>query len=181
MTARMPARMTLSSRRAALALGSNRGDRMATLQGAVDALAETDGVEIAAVSGVFETDPVGGPQQPDYLNAVVVVLTTLSARELLGLAHEIEQRFGRVRAQRWGPRTLDVDVVVVGDEVVDEADLVVPHPRAGERAFVLVPWLDADPNAALPGLGPVSDLLARLGSTGVRPRSELSLQTEPAR
>jgi len=171
---------TSSSRRAALALGSNQGNRLENLQGAVDALAETDGVEIAAVSGVFETDPVGGPQQPDYLNAVVVVLTTLSARELLGRAHEIEQRFGRVRAERWGPRTLDVDIVAVGDELVDEPDLVVPHPRAAERAFVLLPWLDADPDAALPGRGPIADLLTRLERSGVRSRSDLSLHREPA-
>ncbi len=172
--------MTSSSRRAALALGSNQGNRLENLQGAVDALAETDGVEIASVSGVFETDPVGGPQQPDYLNAVVVVLTTLPARELLGHAHEIEQRFGRERSERWGPRTLDVDIVAVGDELVDEPDLVVPHPRAAERAFVLLPWLDADPEAALPGHGPIADLLARLESSGVRPRSDLSLHRETA-
>jgi 2-amino-4-hydroxy-6-hydroxymethyldihydropteridine diphosphokinase len=171
---------TSSSRRAALALGSNQGNRLENLQGAVDALAETDGVEIAAVSGVFETDPVGGPQQPDYLNAVVVVLTSLSARELLGRAHEIEQQFGRKRAERWGPRTLDVDIVAVGDELVDEPDLVVPHPMAAERAFVLLPWLDADPDATLPGSGPIADLLTRLESSGVRPRSELSLHREPA-
>jgi len=172
--------MTSSSRRAAIALGSNQGNRLETLQGAVDALAETDGLEIAAVSSVFETDPVGGPQQPDYLNAVVVVLTTMSARDLLGRAHEIEQRFGRVRTQRWGPRTLDVDIVAVGDELVDEPDLVVPHPRAAERAFVLLPWLDADPDAALPGHGPIADLLAGLDTTGVRPRGDLSLHREPA-
>jgi 2-amino-4-hydroxy-6-hydroxymethyldihydropteridine diphosphokinase len=171
---------TTSSRRAVLALGSNQGNRLVTLQGAVDALAETDGVEIAAVSGVFETDPVGGPEQPDYLNAVVVVTTTMSARELLGRAHEIEQRFGRVRAQHWGPRTLDVDIVAVGDELVDEPDLVVPHPRAAERAFVLLPWLDADADAALPGCGPVADLLSGLGTKGVRPRPDLSLHREPA-
>lgn len=170
-----------SSRRAALALGSNQGNRLATLQGAVDALAKTGGVDIAAVSGVFETDPVGGPQQPDFLNAVVVVVTSLSARELLVRANEIEEQYGRVRAERWGPRTLDVDVLVVGDEVVDEPDLVVPHPRAGERAFVLVPWLDADSGATLPGRGPVVDLLAGLDATGVRPRSDLSLLPGPAR
>ena len=118
------------------------------------------------MSGVFETDPVGGPQQPDYLNAVVVVLTTLSARDLLDRAHEIEQQFGRVRTQRWGPRTLDVDIVAVGDELVDEPDLVVPHPRAAERAFVLLPWLDADPDAALPGHGPIADLLTGLDMQG---------------
>ena len=170
-----------SVRRAALALGSNQGDRLATLQGAVDTLAQTDGVEIAAVSGVFETDPVGGPEQPDFLNAVVVVLTSLSARELLVRAHEIEQRYGRLRAERWGPRTLDVDVLAVGDELVDEPDLAVPHPRAGERAFVLVPWLDADPDAALPGRGAVADLLAGLDASGVRPRGDLSLHAEPVR
>jgi 2-amino-4-hydroxy-6-hydroxymethyldihydropteridine diphosphokinase len=171
---------TSPSRRAALALGSNQGNRLTTLQGAVDGLAETDGVEVAAVSGVFETDPVGGPEQPDYLNAVVVVVTTLSARQLLGRAHEIEQQFGRVRSQRWGPRTLDVDIVVVGDELVDEPDLVVPHPRAGERAFVLLPWLDADPDAALPGRGPIAELLSGLETSGVRPRPDLSLHPEPA-
>jgi 2-amino-4-hydroxy-6-hydroxymethyldihydropteridine diphosphokinase len=171
---------TSSSRRGTLALGSNQGNRLENLQGAVDALAETDGVEIAAVSGVFETDPVGGPQQPDYLNAVVVVLTSLSARELLGRAHEIEQQFGRERAERWGPRTLDVDIVAVGDELVDEPDLVVPHPRAAERAFVLLPWLDADPDAALPGRGPVADLLTQLESSGVRPRTDLALHREAA-
>jgi 2-amino-4-hydroxy-6-hydroxymethyldihydropteridine diphosphokinase len=172
--------MTSSSRRAALALGSNQGNRLEILQGAVAALAETDGVEIAAVSGVFETEPVGGPQQPDFLNAVVVVLTTLSARELLSRAHEIENRFGRVRAERWGARTLDVDIVAVGDELVDEPDLVVPHPRAAERAFVLLPWLHADPDAALPGSGPIADLLSGLKTSGVRPRSDLSLHPEPA-
>jgi 2-amino-4-hydroxy-6-hydroxymethyldihydropteridine diphosphokinase len=173
--------MVPSSRRAAFALGSNLGDRLATLQGAVDALAQTDGVDIAAVSGVFETDPVGGPQQPDFLNAVVVVLTSLSARELLDRAHEIEQQHGRLRAERWGPRTLDVDVLVVGDELVAEPDLVVPHPRAGERAFVLLPWLDADPDAALPGRGPVADLLSDVDASGVHLRSDLSLRTESVR
>ena len=171
---------TSSPRRAALALGSNQGNRLEILQAAVEALAETDGVEIAAVSSVFETDPVGGPQQPDYLNAVVVVMTTLSARELLGRAHEIEQSFRRVRVERWGPRTLDVDIVAVGDEVVDEPDLVIPHPRAAERAFVLLPWLDADPDAALPDRGPIADLLTGLKTTGVRRRSDLSLHRESA-
>ena len=172
--------MTTSSRRAAIALGSNQGNRLTNLQGAVDALAETEGVEVAAVSGVFETDPVGGPEQPDFLNAVVVLVTTLSARELLGRAHEIEQRFGRVRSERWGPRTLDVDIVAVGNELVDEPDLVVPHPRAAERAFVLLPWLDADPDAALPGQGPIAELLTGLDTKGVRPRADLSLHREPA-
>jgi 2-amino-4-hydroxy-6-hydroxymethyldihydropteridine diphosphokinase len=169
-----------SSRRAALALGSNQGNRLEILQGALDALAGTDGVDIEAVSGVYETDPVGGPQQPDYLNAVVVVVTSLSARELLARAHEIEQEFGRVRTERWGPRTLDVDLLVVGDEIVDEPDLVVPHPRSAERAFVLVPWLDADPEATLPGSGPVADLIADLDARGVRARTDVSLNPASA-
>ncbi len=97
------------------------------------------------VSPVYETAPVGGPEQPDYLNAVVAVETTLSAHELLRVAQGIEAEADRVRTVRWGPRTLDVDVLLVGDEHVDDPDLVVPHPRMTERAFVVVPLADLDP------------------------------------
>ena len=162
-------------RRAVLALGSNQGDRRAVLQGAVDALAATTGLVVVAVSPVYETDPVGGPEQPDYLNAVVLGETALPPRVLLARAHEVEAMFGRVRGVRWGPRTLDVDVIVVGDLVVADADLQVPHPRAHERAFVLVPWLDVDPAAALPGHGQVADLLAGVDRSGVRPRDDVRL------
>jgi 2-amino-4-hydroxy-6-hydroxymethyldihydropteridine diphosphokinase len=168
--------MTAEERRAVLALGSNLGDRLATLQGAVDSLADTPQIEVVAVSPVFETDPVGGPDQPDYLNAVVVVRTALPPRTLLERGLAVEEAFGRVREQRWGPRTLDVDVIAVGELTVDEPDLAVPHPRAADRAFVLVPWAAADPAAVLPGVGPVRDVVARLDSAGVRPRPDLALE-----
>lgn len=137
--------------RAMLALGSNMGDRMAHLQGAVDGLAATTGVAVTAVSPVYETDPVGGPPQDDYLNAVVQVDASLQARGLLWLAYDLEATAARVRREHWGPRTLDVDVIWIDGEAVDEPDLVVPHPLAGERPFVLAPMadLDADLAAAL--------------------------------
>lgn len=163
-------------RRAVLALGSNQGDRMATLQGAVEALAGTPGLTVVAVSPVYETDPVGGPEQPDYLNAVVLVEGDLAPRALLERSLTVEAAFARTRDVRWGPRTLDVDVVAVGDLRVAEPDLLLPHPRAAERAFVLVPWLDVDPDAALPGAGRVADLLAGLDLSGVRRRTDLVLE-----
>jgi 2-amino-4-hydroxy-6-hydroxymethyldihydropteridine diphosphokinase len=160
-------------------LGSNQGDRLALLQGAVDAIADTPGLRVDAVSPVYETAAVGGPEQPDYLNAVVVCDGDLSPRTLLDRAHAVEESFGRVRDVRWGPRSLDVDLVVVGDLVVHEHDLEVPHPRARERAFVLVPWHDVDPSAELPGAGAVAALLAGLDRSGVRPRPDLELVTRP--
>ena len=165
-----PTGSTAAERRrsAVLALGSNEGDRLATLQGAVAALAGTPGLAVVAVSPVYETDPVGGPEQPDYLNAVALVEGDLTPRALLERSLAVEAVFGRVRAVRWGPRTLDVRVVAVGDLRVDEPDLVVPHPRAAERAFVLLPWLDVDPHAVLPGAGRVADLVASLDRSGVR-------------
>jgi 2-amino-4-hydroxy-6-hydroxymethyldihydropteridine diphosphokinase len=134
-----------AERRAVVALGSNLGDRLATLQRAVDGLAAHPAITVRGVSGVYETDPVG-PEQPDYLNAVVLLWTPLSPRELLGVAHAEEQRARRVRGERWGPRTLDVDVLVVDGESVDEPDLHVPHPRMHERLFVLVPLADVAPD-----------------------------------
>jgi 2-amino-4-hydroxy-6-hydroxymethyldihydropteridine diphosphokinase len=136
------------ARRAYLGLGSNLGDRAAHLQSAVDGLAAADGVTVVAVSPVYETDPVGGPEQPEYLNAVVAVDTDRTARELLEIAQRLEHEAGRERGERWGPRTLDVDVLLVGDDEVDEPDLVVPHPRLYERAFVMVPLADLDPMLA---------------------------------
>lgn len=133
------------SRRAYLGIGSNLGERLAYLQLAVDELAATEGVTVVGVSPVYETAPVGGPEQPDYLNAVVAVDTALTAHELLDVAQGIETEAERVRTVRWGPRTLDVDVLLVGDEQIDDPDLVVPHPRLTERAFVVVPLADLDP------------------------------------
>lgn len=131
-----------------LGLGSNLGDRAAALQGALDGLAGVPGVEVVAVSPVYETDPVGGPVQAPYLNAVVAVETALDAHRVLALATGLEQAAGRVRRERWGPRTLDVDVLLVGDERVASPELTVPHPRLGERSFVLVPLADLDPALA---------------------------------
>ncbi len=133
--------------RAYLALGSNLGDRAATLQQAVDGLGAAAGVHVVDVSKVYETDPVG-PAQPDYLNAVVAVDTDLDARGLLELARRLERDAGRVRGERWGPRTLDVDVLLFGNDRIDEPDLVVPHPRMWEREFVLAPLADVAPDLA---------------------------------
>jgi 2-amino-4-hydroxy-6-hydroxymethyldihydropteridine diphosphokinase len=151
-----------------LALGSNLGDRLANLQGGVDALCARPGLSGACVSPVYETAPVGGPAQPEYLNAVLVAATTLSARAVLERCQEAERALGRVRAERWGPRSLDVDVIAYGTEVSDDPELTLPHPRAHERAFVLAPWHDVDPDAVIPGHGRVADLLAAVGSSGVR-------------
>ena len=157
-----------------LALGSNLGDRQDILQGAVDAIVGLPGVRVTAVSPVYETVPVGGPAQPDYLNAVVLADAARPARELLDRLHEIEAAFDRVRMVRWGPRTLDIDVIDFGGERSDDPGLTLPHPRAHERAFVLGPWRDVDPDAALPGRGPVAELLAEADRSGLR-RSDLSL------
>jgi len=129
-----------------LALGSNLGDRVAHLQRAVDALAGVNGIRVTAVSRVYETAPVGGPPQDAYLNAAVAIETDLDAHELLARAQAIEALAARVRVERWGPRTLDVDVLLVGDTRVDSADLTVPHPRMWERGFVLAPLRDVAPD-----------------------------------
>jgi 2-amino-4-hydroxy-6-hydroxymethyldihydropteridine diphosphokinase len=166
--------MTAAMTAVVLALGSNLGDRQDILQGAVDAIAGLPGMRVTAVSPVYETAPVGGPAQPDYLNAVVLADATAPARELLDRLHEIEAAFDRVRLVRWGPRTLDIDVIMFGGERSDDPELTLPHPRAHERAFVLAPWHDVDPDAALPGHGPVAELLAKADANGLR-RSNLRL------
>jgi 2-amino-4-hydroxy-6-hydroxymethyldihydropteridine diphosphokinase len=156
------------SRRVVLALGSNLGDRQENLQGAVDALFDAPGLRFAAASPIYETAPVGGPEQPDYLNAVITAQTALPARMILERSHGVEEVFHRVRDQVWGPRTLDVDLIAYGDEISDDPELTLPHPRAHERAFVLAPWHDIEPDAEIPGRGPVADLLRAIGCDGVR-------------
>lgn len=151
-----------------LALGSNLGDRLANLRGGIDALCARPGLSGVRLSPLYETAPVGGPSQPDYLNAVLVAATRLSARAVLDRCQQAENALGRVRTERWGPRTLDVDVIVYGTEISDDPELTLPHPRAHERAFVLAPWHDVDPGAVIPGRGRVADLLASVGSSGVR-------------
>jgi 2-amino-4-hydroxy-6-hydroxymethyldihydropteridine diphosphokinase len=150
---------------AVIALGSNQGDRARTLADAVHELAESDGVELTAVSSFLETMAVRveGPDAsaPPYLNAVVLIRTTLTPPALLDLLHTIEQAHGRVRAERWGDRTLDLDIVDFAGLTSSDERLTLPHPRAAEREFVLRPWLEADPGAVLGGRR-VADLLGEL-------------------
>ena len=168
-------------REVVIALGGNMGDRAGTLTAAVRALAAVDGLQIVACSPLLETGAVGGPEQPDYLNAVVVARSRLAPWTLLDELHRIERNHGRVRQVRWGARTLDLDLIQVGDPA-DEADLRIntaelslPHPRAHERAFVLVPWSRVDGTARLrtgAGSTDVHELIAALPSgalDGVRP------------
>ncbi len=150
--------------RAVLSLGANLGDRAGTLRTAMTTLA---GEGLVARSTLYETPPWGPVEQPPYLNAVAVVRGPRDAAGWLALAHELEQAAGRTREVRWGARTLDVDVITVTEDdgtpvLSDDPDLTLPHPRAHERAFVLVPWLALDPSAEIPGTGAVADLVAAL-------------------
>jgi 2-amino-4-hydroxy-6-hydroxymethyldihydropteridine diphosphokinase len=150
--------------RAYVGLGSNLGDRTRTLLDAVDALRAEDGVGVVGMSSLIETDPVGFLDQPRFVNGVVALDTTLSARELLSLLLEVEQQFGRSReaVPAQGPRTLDLDLLLYGDEELDEPGLQVPHPRLHERAFVLEPLAELHPGLQIPGRGPVEALVAEL-------------------
>jgi 2-amino-4-hydroxy-6-hydroxymethyldihydropteridine diphosphokinase len=155
--------------RAVLSLGANLGDRAGTLRGAMVALG---GEGLVARSTLYETPPWGPVEQPPYLNAIAIVRGPRDAAGWLALAHEIEQAAGRTRDVRWGPRTLDVDVVAVTEDdgspvLSDDAALTLPHPRAHERAFVLLPWSVLEPTAVLPGHGRVADLLAALPADDV--------------
>ncbi|MDO4412767.1 2-amino-4-hydroxy-6-hydroxymethyldihydropteridine diphosphokinase [Cutibacterium sp.] len=141
-------------------LGSNVGDSFAHLSDAVRLIAETPGIRDVVVSPVYVTAPVGGVKQDDFLNVVVVATSELPPPVLLERAHVIEEVHDRERTIRNGPRTLDVDLIVVGTETIGTDDLTLPHPRAHERAFVLVPWFDVDPDAQLPGYGPIAPLVA---------------------
>ncbi len=169
-----------------IALGANLGGVQATLEAAVRALADVDGLRISAVSDLFETDPVGGPEQPVYLNAVVLARTRLAAFALLTELHAIEADRGRVRETRWGARTLDLDLIQYGDpetgseQISQDPELILPHPRAHERAFVLTPWQELDAEAQLrvgDALVPVSELLERVDAVnpgGIRPGPDWS-------
>lgn len=153
-----------------LGLGANLGDRIANLQRAVDLLAERRGVRVLRSSRVYESDPVGGPDQPDYLNAVLEIETTLDPPDLLEACRAVEDAMGRVRQERWGPRPIDVDLLTYGDRTIAEPGLDVPHPRMHERGFVLVPLAELCPDPPLPGGRRLSTL--RVAPTvvfGVRP------------
>jgi 2-amino-4-hydroxy-6-hydroxymethyldihydropteridine diphosphokinase len=149
--------------RAHVGLGSNLGDRMANLDAAVQALDADELSHVMAVSKVYETQPVGGPEQGPYLNAVAVLETDRDPHQLLRLLQAIETMLGRERTERWGPRTADLDLLLYDGPPLHDPDLVVPHPRARERGFVLVPLIDADPLAAFPDGETAFEALARLG------------------
>ena len=159
------------SERIYLGLGSNLGDRLANLAEAVRALEER-GVRTLRSSRVYETDAVGGPPQPRYLNAVIEVAADLEPAALLHACLEVEDQLGRERAERWGPRVIDVDLLTYGDREIDEPSLTLPHPRMHERAFVLVPLLELDADPPLPGGRSAATLaLGAEALTGVRPHA----------
>jgi 2-amino-4-hydroxy-6-hydroxymethyldihydropteridine diphosphokinase len=150
--------------RAYVGLGANLGERETTLRRALELLAAEDGIELVAVSALRETDPVGVEDQPRFLNGAAALETTLGARELLDVLLRVERALGRVRdgTRRWGPRTIDLDLLLYDDDVVDEPGLRVPHPRLHERRFALEPLAELDAELEIPGCGRVLDLLARL-------------------
>jgi 2-amino-4-hydroxy-6-hydroxymethyldihydropteridine diphosphokinase len=165
-------------RRALLSLGSNQGDRLTNLQNAIDSLLDAPGIWGVAVSPVYETRPVSEIEQDDFLNAVLLVDTEMSGKTLLERCHAVEEAYGRGRVpeQRRGPRRLDIDLIALADRVLDDPAIKIPHPRAHERAFVLQPWHDIDPDAELPGRGKIADLLASIDASGVRRRDDLELE-----
>lgn len=148
---------------AVLSLGSNLGDRKATIKTAIKAIAALKGVKLVATSSLYEstalTESGFDPEQPSYLNAAIKIETSLKPKALLAELNEIENENGRIRLQRWAPRTLDIDIITYGHELIETKTLIVPHPRAHERSFVLVPWLEIDPDAVLPGRGRVDALV----------------------
>ena len=157
--------------KAYLGLGSNLGDRLENLKEAVSLLDGTDDVEVTRSSRVYETDPIGGPEdQPAFLNAVVEIETSSTARTLLEVCLGVEGKMGRVRGERWGPRNIDIDILTFGHERIDDDDLTVPHPRMHERLFVLAPLLELDADPPLPGGRSVMTMrLDRVDVSGVRP------------
>jgi 2-amino-4-hydroxy-6-hydroxymethyldihydropteridine diphosphokinase len=167
-------------RKVVYSIGSNLGDRLGNVQGAVDALSDTPDVIVVDVSSVYETTPVGGPADgPQFLNIVVVAETTLEPWTLVERAFAIEEAFGRARdGERWGPRTLDVDLIMVGNAIVDQEDLKLPHPLAHERAFVLVPWYEVDPTAEITGKGAIGDLVSKADASGVVRRDDLVIDRD---
>lgn len=146
--------------KAVIALGANIGNPKEQMDIAIALLRES--LEVTAVSSYFTTAPVGGPEQPDYLNAVCVAESELPAAELLALLHGIEKTLGRERIEHWGPRTIDLDLIQYGSILSHAEELTLPHPRAHERRFVLEPWLEIEPDALLLTHGRISDLLAQL-------------------
>jgi 2-amino-4-hydroxy-6-hydroxymethyldihydropteridine diphosphokinase len=161
--------------KATIGLGSNLGDRFQYLQNALDSINVITGTQVHSVSPVFETDPVGGPEQGQYLNAVAVVKTILSPEQFLAATQQIEIEQNRERKERWGPRTLDIDLLAMDSEVRSTPELELPHPRAHERVFVLLPWSLLDPDYVIPGKASVAEILEGLDVKGIRFRNDLTL------
>jgi 2-amino-4-hydroxy-6-hydroxymethyldihydropteridine diphosphokinase len=158
-------RLEVGPTRAYVGLGANLGDRAAMIRSALEQLAAEPGVTVVAVSGLRETDPVGFIEQPRFLNAAAAIETDLPPRQLLDRLLGIERRLGRTRdGPRFGPRTIDLDLLLYGDRQVDEPGLQVPHPRLHERLFVLEPLAELDPDLVVPGRGPLSEILAGIQS-----------------
>lgn len=154
-------------------IGSNIGDRITYLRHAVSALAAYDGIDVVRASSAYETDAVG-PEQPRFLNAVVELDSELLPQALLQVFNQIERDLGRTPAERWGPREIDIDLLLYGQERIDEPDLRVPHLQLVKRAFVLVPLAEIAPHVQVPGLGTASELRSRVDESGVR-KTELLL------
>ncbi len=150
-----------------IGVGSNLGDSLARVRAAFAALAQLPGCRLEATSRLYRTRPFGPVQQGDFINAVAGVLTQLSALQLLAGIRGIETAAGRVRSERWGPRTLDLDLLVFGDQRIDTPELTVPHPGIAERGFVLAPLVDIAPTLQVPGVGRAEQLLQRLPETGI--------------
>ena len=151
-----------------LSIGSNLGDRFDYLQNAVLQIYRNSQISKVKVSSVYETTPVGGPKQDDFLNAVVEVETDLRPMELLVFTQQLEQEANRVRTEHWGPRTLDVDILAYQNEESSSSKLTLPHPRISERAFVVVPWFEIAPNVEISGIGKLADLFERIDRSGVQ-------------
>jgi 2-amino-4-hydroxy-6-hydroxymethyldihydropteridine diphosphokinase len=149
-----------------LGLGSNLGDRLENLRKAVRHLSRIPGITVVRSSRIYETDPVGGPDQPDFLNSVLEIDTMLTPRDLLNACLDVEDTLGRQRGVRWGPRAIDIDVLTYGDEDVFEEDLEIPHPRMHERGFVLVPLLELTADPPLPGARTIATLRLGAGMLG---------------
>lgn len=150
--------------KAFIGLGSNLGEREAMIRQALDELARLPATQLMRASSLYDTEPTGEVDQPNFLNAVAQLETELTARQLLWNLLLIEKRLGRVRTQRWGPRTIDLDLLLYGDEVIDEPDLIVPHPRLHERMFALEPLAELDPELSVPGRGALAAMIAELQS-----------------
>jgi 2-amino-4-hydroxy-6-hydroxymethyldihydropteridine diphosphokinase len=150
-----------------IGLGSNLGDREATIRSALQAIADLPQTDLIRVSSLYDTEPAGEVEQPNFLNAAAILDTELDPRQLLWNLMLIEKRLGRVRTQRWGPRTIDLDLLLYGDESIDDPDLRVPHPEIIRRSFVLVPLVELEPRLIHPGTG--ETMASHLNRLGARP------------